>query len=165
MKQTRKMTQISMFLALAIVLQIVESMIPLPLLIPGVKLGFAQVVGLIVLKKYGSKEMFTVNILRVIMVGLLRVGFGLTFMIALSGTILASIMMAILDQTDRFTIYGISLGGASMHMVGQVLMVSIVYKQWALLVTYLPVLLIVSIATGLFTGIVAEVTLRRLKRF
>ncbi len=162
MRKTRKMTQLSMFLAIGIILQILETMIPLPVLIPGVKLGFAQVVGLIVLKRYGIKEMFIVNIMRVVMVGLLRTGFGLTFTIALTGTLFASIIMALFEKSDRFTIFGISVAGSSLHMVGQVATVSFYYTQYFLLVTYLPLLLILSLVTGLFTGSVANIVLRRL---
>lgn len=116
MRKTRKMTQLSMFLAIGIILQILETMIPLPVLIPGVKLGFAQVVGLIVLKRYGIKEMFIVNIMRVVMVGLLRTGFGLTFTIALTGTLFASIIMALFEKSNRFTIFGISVEIGRAHV-------------------------------------------------
>ena len=88
---TNKIVRLAIFLALSIVLNIVESMIPLPIAIPGIRLGLANTMGLIVLYFYSPKEYIALGILRVFIVGLLRTGIGsVSFMLSLSGWFLST---------------------------------------------------------------------------
>ena len=94
----RKMTQLSLFLAIGIILNIVESMIPLPIAIPGVKLGLANTIGLIVLYYYSPKEYLSIGFLRVLLVGLLRSGiFSISFFLSFAGWLLSSLIALILE--------------------------------------------------------------------
>ena len=70
MINTRKMTLLANFLAIAIVLNIIESAIPI-IPVPGAKLGFANVVTLIIIYVYSFKDGFALTILRVLLVALL----------------------------------------------------------------------------------------------
>ena len=75
---TQKIVRLAIFLAMGVVLNIVESFIPIPIAIPGVKLGLANTMGLIVLYYYSPKEYFVLGGFRVFIVGLLRTGIGST---------------------------------------------------------------------------------------
>ena len=46
MSKTKRMTTITMLIALSIIFHMVESMIPIPLPVPGFRLGLANIVGL-----------------------------------------------------------------------------------------------------------------------
>ena len=82
--RTKKIVRLSLFLALGVVLNIIESMLPVLIPVPGVKLGIANTIGLIVLYYYGPKEYTLIGFLRVILVALLRTGIGsISFILSL----------------------------------------------------------------------------------
>ena len=72
MNKTKKMTTITMLVALSVLFHMVESMIPLPLPVPGFRLGLANIVGLIALYLFNFKIMIGVNLTRVIFASLLK---------------------------------------------------------------------------------------------
>ena len=62
MSKTKKMTTITMLIAISILFHMIESMIPIPVPIPGFKLGLANIVGLIALYLFDEKVMLEVNL-------------------------------------------------------------------------------------------------------
>ena len=83
-----------MFLALGVVLNIIESLLPVLIPVPGVKLGIANTIGLIVLYFYGAKEYILIGFLRVLLVALLRTGIGSTaFLLSLSGWLISTLFV------------------------------------------------------------------------
>ena len=68
--ELKKFSRLSMFLAISIVLNIIESMLPLlnGVMIPGLKLGLANIIVVFVLYTYGFKEAIYISILRVFLV-------------------------------------------------------------------------------------------------
>ena len=94
---------------------------------PGVKLGLANAVGLIVLYYLGRKSYALFGVLRVLLSAILFSGFGSTFLIALGGTILATSITILLVSVTKASIYGVSAGAAVFHGLGQVIVVSILY--------------------------------------
>ena len=80
MSKTKKMTTITMLIAISILFHMIESMIPIPVPIPGFKLGLSNIVGLIALYLFDEKVMLEVNLMRVLLASLLRgVLFGTGF--------------------------------------------------------------------------------------
>ena len=65
MRNTKKLTMVAMMIALSVVFHTVEGMVwnPAEFVVPGFKLGLANIVGLIALFKFDSKTMITVNFL------------------------------------------------------------------------------------------------------
>lgn len=160
----RKMTQLSLFLAIGIILNIVESMIPLPIAIPGVKLGLANTIGLIVLYYYSPKEYLSIGFLRVLLVGLLRSGiFSISFFLSFAGWLLSSLIALILYKTKLFSIYGLSCSSAVFHGVGQMIVVMIIYNSYGLIM-YLPVLMITGVVTGMLTSFASSLVLSKLDK-
>ena len=81
----KKLVVLALMIAIAVVVNIIESMIPI---VPGTafKIGFANIIILIVVYAYGVKEALVVGLIRIFIVGLLSPsGFGLTFMLSLMG--------------------------------------------------------------------------------
>lgn len=159
MKKLKRLTIIAMLLAICIVVNILESFIPIP--IPGVKLGLANVIILIMLYEFKVSEAFMVNILRIILVGMMRGNiFSPTFLMSLSGGILSFVVMLIFSRISIFSIIGVSVLGSISHATGQVIMAIIILSTEAV-IYYLPFIGILSIITGIFSGVLVKTYLTR----
>ncbi len=155
MTQMRKMTLLANFLAIAIVLNIIESAIPI-IPVPGAKLGFANIVTLIILYVYSFKESFAITLLRVVLVALLSGKLlGITFYMSLSGAVFATLAMGFFKKLDFFGFVGVSTLGSVFHAIGQIIAGIFVIGSTAVLF-YLPIMLLLSIPAGALTGIIAQ---------
>jgi heptaprenyl diphosphate synthase len=153
---------IAISLGIGISLNIIESFIPLPIAIPGVKLGLANVVTIIILYHFGKREAFLLVLLRVILVGLLRTGlFSISFNLSLAGAFSSYLIMSTLYNKNVFSIVGISVAGATLSGVGQLVLASYLLDSTAIFY-YLPYLLFLNIPTGIITGYIARRTLHYL---
>ena len=161
--RTNKMVKIALLLAIALIINYLESLVPLPLPLPGVKLGLANCIGLVVLYLYDEKDYILFNVLKVFMVALLRTGFGTAFFIGFSGTFLATVFTLIFYRFSKVSIYGLSVVGAVFHALGQVLMVIILYNS-IYMINYLVILEITSVVSGLLTAFLASVTLQKMPK-
>lgn len=152
----QKQTRFAMLLAISVVCSILESFLPfLNGMIPGLKLGLANFVVLVVLELYGWKEAFSLSLLRIILVALLRTGlFNVTFFFSLFGAVLSILFMIVASKTKMFSIIGVSILGSIGHSVGQIL--AAVFFLGTNMLTYLPVLILFSIFTGIFIGILSQ---------
>ena len=160
--RTKRLTLLAILLAVSIVLSIVESFIPV--IVWGAKLGLANVVTLIIMYIYGEKDAFLVLILRIILVGLLRgTIFNVTFYLSLSGGMVAYLMMLLFFKLKRFSIISVSIMGAFGHSVGQIVMAIFIIERREL-IFYFPYILLFSIATGVFTGMIAIRSLKIVKK-
>ncbi len=155
-----KIARLGMFLAFGVILNYAESYIALPMIAPGVKLGLANTVGLIVLYYFGEKEFIAVGFLRILLTALFT-GFGYNFFISLAGWFLSSLLVVIIAQFKRLSIFGLSMVSAVAHGLGQIMMVSILYESKYML-NYLPILAFSGIVTGLVIAFVAREALKRI---
>ena len=118
MSKVKRFTIIAMLLAIAIVLNVLESF---TIFIPGVKLGFANIIILIMLYEFKPAEALMVDILRIFMVGLLRGSFlSPTFFMALSGGLTSFIIMFLFSRIKIFSPVGVSVLGSISHATGQI---------------------------------------------
>ena len=152
--KTKRLTVLTMLLAMAITVSLIESTVELG--IPGTRLGLANVLGLIALSLFGVKEMFILNIMRVVIVGLMRgtILFSPGFWISFSGSFLISCMAYVAYKTKLFTDIGVSSISSAFHNIGQVMFVAFLTDAPMLLFTYLPFMLLLGIPTGLVSGYV-----------
>ncbi len=160
--RVRKMTTITMLLAMSIVFHMIEPVIPMP--IPGVKLGLANIFGLVALFLYGAKEMFSINIMRVIIASLLRgIIFGTGFWLSLSGVLLSSMMVILFYRYSKLSLVGLSMVAATFHNVGQISAIIIIWAS-IFLIYWLPPMIWLSIPTGILTGTLAKEAIRRVDK-
>lgn len=163
MTQTKKLVRLSLFLAISVIINLIETFyIQIPLPFPGVKLGLANIVGLLVLCFYSSGEYFMIGGIRVILVGLIR-GFSYATLIGLGGWLLSSIVVIIIYKTTKASLYGLSLVGAVMHSIGQIFVVAFLYQTLSI-VYYLPVLVVLSLLSGYLMALVCKQVLIRLEK-
>lgn len=154
MAQTKRITTLALCVALAGILHVVESWLPMLLPVPGAKLGLANMVSLFVLAIYGWREALYVAGLRVVLGSLLGGGFlGPSFVMAMSGALVSILVMSWSYRYGRpaFSLVGISVLGATAHNVAQIVAAAVLVAS-AGLFWYLPYLLLFALPTGVFTG-------------
>jgi heptaprenyl diphosphate synthase len=156
MNKTTKMIFISLIVAQALVLHVVEGMIPVPIGIPGAKLGLANIFTIISLYILGFKSTFIVVVLRVALATMFG-GTLSSFLFSLSGGLLSLFSMTIIKNLlkDKVSIIGVSGAGAVSHNIGQLMVASYIVRNWSVMM-YLPVLTFIGIGTGIFIGISAN---------
>nr|WP_294492368.1 Gx transporter family protein [uncultured Mediterraneibacter sp.] len=149
------------FTALALILSYVESLIPIQFGVPGIKLGLANLIIVIVLYKKSWREALLLSVVRIVLSGFL---FGNLFSIiySLSGGILSLLVMCFMIKTGRFGTAGVSIAGGVCHNIGQLAVAMVVVETYQV-GYYLPVLLISGLVTGALIGITANEVMKRTK--
>ena len=154
-----KVAVFGVFTSLALILSYVELLIPINFGIPGMKLGLANLLVVILLYKGCPRDALLLSVIRILLSGLI---FGNMFSIfySLGGGLLSLAVMVFLKKTGQFTVAGISIGGGASHNVGQLLVAMFVVQTYQV-GYYLPVLLIAGVITGAVIGILSEEVLKR----
>ena len=154
--KVQKMALLGVLTAAAIVIAILESFIP-SIGIPGVKMGLANIVILIILYELGIWEAGVVNLLRVLVVSLARGTFlSMGFLMSLTGAALSfGIMVLFSLLIKKFSIIGVSVIGSVFHVTGQII-IAMIFLGSAYIFLYLPIIAISAIITGVFVGITAK---------
>lgn len=160
MKTAKTIALAGVLTTLGLVLSYLEALIPLPIGIPGVKLGLANLAVLIALDRLGPRVALTVSILRISLASLLF-GTVVSAAYAFSGGLLSFLVMLLLLRSGRFTVIGASLAGGAAHNIGQLAAAAVVLGTTHVVV-YLPALLVCGVAAGLLTGVCAAAVLKRL---
>ena len=154
-----KVAVFGVFTSLALILSYVELLIPITFGIPGMKLGLANLLVVILLYKGCPRDALLLSVIRILLSGLI---FGNMFSIfySLGGGLLSLAVMVFLKKTGQFTVAGISIGGGASHNVGQLLVAMFVVQTYQV-GYYLPVLLIAGVITGAVIGILSAEVLKR----
>ena len=161
-KIARKVAVSGLLLALAVLFGYVEAIIPVPMPVPGMKLGLANIVIVTILYLAGWKEAIVISALRVLIIGFL---FGNLFSISygLAGTAFSILGMALVRKTGRFSVVSVSALGGVLHNCGQILVATLVVIgfpwKW-----YLPVLMLAGLGAGIVTGFLNRLIIPRVKR-
>ena len=155
----QKVTRLSSLIALAVVLGILESFIPV-FNIPGIKLGLANIVIITTLYIYGLKEAILVSLLRILFISVLRTGFGLNLYFSLAGSFLSLFGMFIAKKI-KFSVIGVSIIGSICHIIGQIIIAIILLNTN--LSYYLPFMIVLSIITGIIIGTISKENIKFLE--
>ena len=159
----KKVTLSGILISLALTLSYMERFFPIQMLIPlpGVKLGFANIVTMMALYFLGTRNAFLILVLRCFLGAVFGGGAsGLAF--SMTGGLTAMTMMAIAKRIPWLSVYGVSVLGAAAHHVGQIA-VAMTLMGSMYVIGYLPYLLIVSVFTGFATGTACAYTFRALE--
>lgn len=150
----------AVFTALAMIFSYVESILPINLGIPGIKLGLSNLVVLIALYSLGAGYAFAINMTRIVLSGLMFGGVS-AMLYSLAGGLLSFAVMLVLMKTDIFSPIGISAAGGVSHNLGQITVAALI-TETAEIYLYLPVLMISGTITGVLLGTLAALILRRM---
>ena len=148
-----------MFLALSLVAAYIENLIPIQVGVPGVKLGLANIVTMVILYTLGFVAAALLSAARILLSGMLF-GSGFAMVYSAAGAALSIVVMAVLRKTGHFSSVGVSVSGGVFHNVGQILVAMAVLETGALLY-YLPILVVSGLAAGIVTGIISGILIKR----
>ncbi len=163
MNRTKKMMLITMLVAIGTVFHMIESTITIPLPVPGFRLGFANIVGMVALYMFDGKTMLGVNAVRVVFASLLSgMLFGTGFWLSVSGMLCSNFACIIFKRVTPMSMYGVSVMGSVFHAVGQVIAISFLYQQF-FMQAVLPILLLLGIPTGLLIAYMSNQICMRIK--
>ena len=146
--------------ALALGLSTLEGLFPLSLIVPlpGVKLGLANIVTVFALYQLGAGAALAILLTRCLLGGLFA-GNVSAMLFSLLGGVTAMLVMIALRRCRRLSVYGVSVGGAAAHNIGQMAAACITLGS-TMVLGYLPFLLAVSLVTGTLTGFVTALLMR-----
>lgn len=157
--KTRDITTIGVLTAISVVISIIEGyFVFIGNIVPGLKLGLANIVVLFTLYKYNFKTSISVSMIRVFIVALIRTGFGINFFFSLVGALFSIVVMTLVKNT-KLSIIGVSVVGSIFHSIGQVVVGMLILDNYNV-IYYLPYLLLFSIPTGIVIGIIAKKLLK-----
>ena len=157
--KTKQLTTGAILAALALALSYVEGMFPLPVPLPGFKLGLANIVTLFALYTLGAPSALSILLVRVLL-GAMFAGNASALIYSLLGGFAAMAVMIALSRFERLSVYGVSVGGAAAHNIGQVAAAMLTLGS-AAPAAYLPVLLVVAVFSGALTGLICSLLLGR----
>ena len=149
-----------LLIGLAFVMSYIESLLPVSVPVPGVKLGLANMVSMAALYLIGVKGAFTVSLVRILLAGLAFTGPSM-MIYSMCGGVLSILVMAALKKTGWFSIVGVSVAGGAAHNIGQ-LMAAAWITRTAGVFSYLPVLLAAGSAAGVAVGAAAGMVIHRI---
>lgn len=159
MKHTKRIAFLGLATSLALILSYVEMLLP-PIwsAVPGVKMGLPNIVLIFLLYKFSLKEAATVSGLRLLLVALLF-GNAMTLAYSVAGAVLSLLVMAGLKRIGAFSHVGVSIAGAVMHNLGQVL-VAMFLLQTKEIGYYMIVLAVTGTLAGIVIGLAGSLLLK-----
>ena len=154
--RVRQTVLMGLMFALAMVLSYVESMITVPGLPPGVKLGLSNIVTMYCVFFLGWKQAYTLAVLKGFFALLTR-GFTAACM-SPAGGLVSVMLLLILPKKLNLSYTLISVLGSLGHNFGQLLMASVIMKS-GFVIYYLPIMAVSGVGMGVATGVLLRVML------
>ena len=157
-----KTAKLSLLVSLGLILFVLESFVPLPL--PWMKLGIANIVSIIALYVYGMRDALVVTIYRVVLGCLIRgTLFNPIFFVALGSGVTAVLVMGVVRAVfgKLFSPVGVSIWGAFAFNITQLVIFYFVIIKKIELFHLLPFLVMITPVTGFVTGFTALLVLEK----
>lgn len=161
MKQKKLMTE-AMLCGLALILSYVESLFPLSIAVPGIKMGLPNLVIVFALYRLGAGSAARISLVRVAVIALL---FGnlYSFMYSVAGAALSLFLMTLLRKLPGLHTAGVSVAGAVMHNAAQI-GVAMIILGTDKIIYYLPALLVSGVVSGVVIGVLAALMIARIPK-
>ena len=158
--KTKKIAVLSLLSAIALTIFLVEAQIPLAVPVPGIKLGLANIVTVFTVFAMGSREGILVLAVRIFLGAVFAGNFSTIFYSAAGG--MSAIILTILLKRvlKRDQLWAVGSLGAVAHSLGQMGMAVVMTGTVSILI-YLPLMIAISVVTGFFTGLCAQLLLNR----
>jgi heptaprenyl diphosphate synthase len=152
----------ALMIALAMIFSYLETLIPTPFFVPGMKLGLANIVTMVALYRMKTFDAAVISAARILLSALL---FGNMFSLAysLAGGALSLAVMVLLKKSGKFGVAGVSAAGGVCHNIAQIGVAALLLETGEL-IYYLPVLLITGTVTGGLIGVLGGLLLKKLTK-
>ena len=158
--KTRKITLMALLTAIALTIFMIEAQIPPLVPIPGIKLGLANIVTVFAVFALGSKEAAMILFVRIFLGAVFAGNFSTIFYSAAGGACAIGVTILLKKILTDKQLWVAGCLGAVAHSIGQMAM-AIALTSTPGLVAYLPVMIVISIVTGCFTGLCAQFLVNR----
>lgn len=157
----KKISLYGMLTALCIVLGYVEHLISFDFIAPGIKIGLANSLVLLLVAKKDFLGAVLVNTARIILSSLLFSSFA-ALMYSFAGAFLSMLLIYLLRKTDKISLVGLSVIGAVAHNLAQLCVAALLLSRgvWY----YCPILIISAVISGFLTGNLATLVFKRSDR-
>ncbi len=159
--KTRRIATDGVLLALALILGYIDSLIPMPIPVAGIKLGLANLIVIFALYKLSPAEAAMISIVRVVLSGLMFAGLS-GIMYSLAGAVLSFAVMWIMKSLTDHHVVVVSVCGSIAHISGQLIVAGLM-TSLAIVTYYAPVLLVSALITGIIIGMLANILITRIK--
>lgn len=156
--QVKRLTIDALLLTAALILSYIEVIIPIPIPIPGVKLGLANIAVMYGFFKVGKLDALAISLSRVLLMSVLFGSIN-SFLFSLTGASLSYLLMIVskpLHNKKHISYIGVSVLCAAAHNAGQIFVAAFMFSSVAV-ISFLPLLLLIAIPTGILTGIVMNI--------
>lgn len=162
MNKTKRLTLCAVLIALALALSYTERFIPLQMVVPlpGVKLGLANIVTVFTVFVLGPREGAAVLFVRIFLGAVFAGNFSTIFYSAAGGVCAIGVTILLRKILTNKQLWVAGCLGAVAHSIGQMAM-AVLLTGTPSLAVYLPVMIAISIVTGLFTGLCAQFLVNR----
>ena len=162
-KGVGRLTRLALLTAIALTIFMVEAQLPVVTVVPGIKLGLANIVTVYAMFTFGPGDTLMMLAGRIFL-GAVFSGQMMTLIYSAAGGFLSwCVLLLLRKMLDRRQIWLCSPVAGVFHNLGQLLAAAAVMKTWTVL-AYLPYLVLAGIIAGLFTGVAAQALINRLER-
>ena len=160
-KKVQQIALSGLLTSLMLVFGFIERQFPLPVPVPGIKLGLANSVLLYALYMLGIRQTIVLMLLKSLMSWLIYMNLS-AMLYSFAGGVLSLTAMILISRVKGVSPVGVSALGAVFFNIGQILMAAWVLGTPQLIVTYLPVLMVSGVLTGILTGVIAKLVMKHL---
>ena len=161
-KKVQQVALSGLLTSLMLVFGFIERQFPLPVPVPGIKLGLANSVLLYALYMLGIRQSIVLMLLKSLMSWLIYMNLS-AMLYSFAGGVLSLAAMILISRVKGVSPVGVSALGAVFFNIGQILMAAWVLGTPQLIVTYLPVLMVSGVLTGILTGVIAKLVMKHLR--
>ena len=161
-KKVQQVALSGLLTSLMLVFGFIERQFPLPVPVPGIKLGLANSVLLYALYMLGIRQTIVLMLLKSLMSWLIYMNLS-AMLYSFAGGVLSVAAMILVSRMKGVSPIGVSALGAVFFNIGQILMAALVLGTPQLIVTYLPVLMVSGVLTGILTGVIAKLVMKHLR--
>ncbi|MBR5360158.1 MAG: Gx transporter family protein [Lachnospiraceae bacterium] len=158
---TKRIATDGLLLALALILSFIDSMIPMPIPVAGIKLGLANLAVIYGLYRLGAGDAVVISIARVILSGLMFAGMS-GILYSLAGAALSLTVMCLMHRFTDYHLIPVSVCGSLAHIAGQ-LVVAAAMTSIGVITYYAPILLISAFIAGIVIGGLGSALLKVIK--
>jgi len=153
-RSIRAVAELSIYVALAFIFGYLENLFPIPMPVPGMKLGFANV---IVLYRRNFRDALLVSLLRIIL-NAFTFGSLFSLLYSLAGSLLSLFIMTLIKRKTSLAPVSVSAAGGICHNLGQFITAGLLVGFPAL-IYYAPLLYFAGLISGILIGILCNCVL------
>ena len=153
-RSIRTVAELSIYVALAFIFGYLENLFPIPMPVPGMKLGFANVITVIVLYRRNLRDALLVSLLRIIL-NAFTFGSLFSLLYSLAGSLF---VMTLIKRKTSLAPVSVSAAGGICHNLGQFITAGLLVGFPAL-IYYAPLLYFAGLISGILIGILCNCVL------